>query len=124
VSDFLGPAETGPAGWDGPLRELARRHDVIAVRIEDPAERELPDVGGMPVRDPETGEQLWVDTSDPRVRAAYRALVAEQRDRTDRIFRTARVDVLDLSTADVLVDPLLKFITYRRRKGRWNLAGR
>ena len=124
VSDFLGRAETGPAGWDGPLRELARRHDVIAVRIEDPAERELPDVGGMPVRDPETGEQLWVDTSDPRVRAAYRALVAEQRDRTDRIFRTARVDVLDLSTADVLVDPLLKFITYRRRKGRWNLAGR
>lgn len=119
VSDFL-----ADAGWDRPLRELARRHDVIAVRIDDPAERELPDVGGMPVRDPETGEQLWVDTSDPQVRAAYRALVAEQRARTDAMFRTSRVDVLDLSTAEAMVDPLLRFVTYRRRKGRWNLAGR
>ncbi|MGH2348473.1 MAG: DUF58 domain-containing protein [bacterium] len=118
VSDFLGEA------WDRPLRELARRHDTIAVRIDDPAERELPDVGGMPVRDPETGEQLWVDTSDPQVRAAYRRLVAEERAKTDQAFRSARVDVLDLSTAEPLVDPLLKFVTYRRRKGRWNLAGR
>lgn len=119
VSDFL-----GPEGWDRPLRDLSRRHDLIAVRIEDPAERELPDVGGMPVRDPETGQQLWVDTSDPRVREAYRRLVAEHRARTDQMFRNARVDVLDLSTAEPLVDPLLKFVTYRRRKGRWNLAGR
>ncbi|HEV8353765.1 MAG TPA: DUF58 domain-containing protein [bacterium] len=118
ISDFLGE------GWDRPLRELARRHDVIAVRIDDPAERELPDVGGMPVRDPETGEQLWVDTSDPRVRAAYRRVVAEQRAQTDQLFRSARVDVLDLSTAEPMVDPLLRFVTYRRRKGRWNLAGR
>jgi uncharacterized protein (DUF58 family) len=118
VSDFLGE------GWDRPLRELARRHDVIAVRIDDPAERELPDVGGMPVRDPETGEQLWVDTSDPQVRAAYRRLAAEERAKTDQTFRSARVDTLDLSTAEPLVDPLLKFVTYRRRKGRWNLAGR
>lgn len=119
VSDFL-----GPEGWDRPLRELARRHDLIAVRIDDPAERELPDVGGMPVRDPETGEQLWVDTSDPQVRSAYRRLVAEHRTRTDQVFRNARVDVLDLSTAEPLVDPLLRFVTYRRRKGRWNSAGR
>jgi uncharacterized protein (DUF58 family) len=118
VSDFLGD------GWERPLRELARRHDVIAVRIDDPAERELPDVGGMPVRDPETGEQLWVDTSDPQVRAAYRRLAAEERAKTAQAFRSARVDALDLSTAEPLVDPLLKFVTYRRRKGRWNLAGR
>jgi uncharacterized protein (DUF58 family) len=119
VSDFL-----GPDGWEHPLRELARRHDLIAVRIDDPAERELPDVGGMPVRDPESGEQLWVDTSDPKVRQAYRTLMADRRAQTDQMFRNARVDVLDLSTAEPLVDPLLKFVTYRRRKGRWNLAGR
>ncbi len=118
ISDFLGD------GWERPLRELAGRHDLIAVRIDDPAERELPDVGGMPVRDPETGEQLWVDTSDPKVREAYRQLVGAQRSRTDQMFRNARVDVLDLSTAEPLVDPLLRFVTYRRRKGRWNLAGR
>lgn len=119
VSDFLGPAE-----WEQPVRELARRHDVIAVWIQDPAERELPDVGGVFVRDPETGEQLWVNTSDSAVRKAYRELVGEQRARVEATLRRSRIDVLELSTAEPLVEPLVRFIQYRRRKGRWNLAGR
>ncbi|HEU5298456.1 MAG TPA: DUF58 domain-containing protein [bacterium] len=119
VSDFL-----GPQGWEQPLRELSRRHDLIAVWVQDPAERELPDVGGLYVRDPESGEQLWVDTSDAAVRQAYRELVAQQRARVESAFRLARADVLELSTAEPLVEPLLRFIQYRRRKGRWNLAGR
>ncbi|HET6947512.1 MAG TPA: DUF58 domain-containing protein [bacterium] len=119
VSDFL-----GAQGWEHPFRELARRHDVIAVWVQDPAERELPDVGGLFVRDPETGEQLWVDTSDPALRRAYRDLVAQQRARVEGAFRLARTDVLELSTAEPLVEPLVRFIQYRRRKGRWNLAGR
>jgi len=119
VSDFL-----GPEGWDAPLRELARRHDVIAVWIQDPAERELPDVGGLFVRDPESGEELWVDTSDARLRAAYRELVGRQRGRIEAALRGSRLDVLELSTAEPLVGPLTRFIQYRRRRGRWNLAGR
>lgn len=119
VSDFL-----GPQGWEQPLRELSRRHDLIAVWVQDPAERELPDVGGLYVRDPESGEQLWVDTSDAGVRKAYRELVAQQRARVESAFRLARADVLELSTAEPLVEPLLRFIQYRRRKGRWNSAGR
>lgn len=119
VSDFL-----AGDGWDRPLRELARRHDVIAVWITDPAERELPDVGGLYVRDSETAEQVWVDTSDRRVRAAYRDLVARQREKVQAAFRGAMVDELELSTAEPLVEPLLRFISYRRRRGRWNLAGR
>ena len=119
VSDFL-----GPGGWEQALRELARRHDLIPVWIEDPAERELPDVGGLFVRDPETGEQLWVDTSDAGLRRAYRDLVAQQRARVAEAFRLARVDVLELSTAEPLVQPLVRFIQYRRRRGRWSLAGR
>jgi len=119
VSDFL-----GPEGWEGAVRELSRRHDIIAVWIQDPAERELPDVGGLFVRDPETGEQLWVDTSDPALRGAYRELVARQRARVEEALRGSRVDVLELSTAEPLVGPLVRFIQYRRRKGRWNLAGR
>lgn len=119
VSDFL-----GPEGWEAPLRELARRHDVIGVWIQDPAERELPDVGGLFVRDPETGEELWVDTSDARVRAAYRDLVTRQRERVTSTLNGARVDILELSTAEPLVEPLTRFVQYRRRRGRWNLAGR
>ena len=113
ISDFL-----AKDGWEQPLRELARRHDLIAVWIQDPAERELPDVGGLFVRDPETGEQLWVDTSEARVRQAYRDLVVRQRDRIQRIFRLSGVDVLELSTAEPLVGPLLNFIAYRKRRGR------
>lgn len=119
ISDFL-----GPEGWEPAMRELSRRHDVIAVWIQDPAERELPDVGGLFVRDPETGEQLWVDTSDPALRRAYRELTERQRSRVQAALRTSRIDVLELSTAEPLVEPLVRFIQYRRRKGRWNLAGR
>lgn len=119
ISDLL-----GPDGWEPAIRELSRRHDVIAVWIQDPAERELPDVGGLFVRDPETGQQLWVDTSDPALRKAYRELTERQRSRVRTALRTSRVDVLELSTAEPLVDPLVRFIQYRRRKGRWNLAGR
>jgi uncharacterized protein (DUF58 family) len=119
ISDFL-----GPEGWELAVRELSRRHDVIAVWIQDPAERELPDVGGLFVRDPETSEQLWVDTSDPTLRKAYRELTDRQRSRVQTALRTSRIDVLEISTAEPLVEPLVRFIQYRRRKGRWNLAGR
>lgn len=119
ISDFL-----GPEGWEPAVRELSRRHDVIAVWIQDPAERELPDVGGLFVRDPETAEQLWVDTSDPALRKAYRELTGRQRSRVQTVVRTNRIDVLEVSTAEPLVEPLVRFIQSRRRKGRWNLAGR
>lgn len=113
ISDFL-----AQDGWEHPLQELARRHDLIAVWIQDPAERELPDVGGLFVRDPESGEQLWVDTSDPQLRQAYRELAARQRERVQTGLRNALVDVLELSTAEPLVDPLLRFVVYRKRRGR------
>lgn len=119
VSDFL-----ATDGWARPLQELARRHDVIAVWITDPAEHELPDVGGLVMRDPESGQQLWVDTANPRVRTAYRDLVIRQREQVATNLRQSAVDALTLSTADTLLQPLLQFITYRRRRGRWSSAGR
>jgi uncharacterized protein (DUF58 family) len=118
VSDFH-----APEGWEGPLAELARRHEVIAVRVEDPRERELPDVGGVHLQDPETGQQVWIDTSDRRVRQAYRDLVAARDAHLEDAMRRTGVDMLTLSTGASLVDPLLKFITFRRRR-RWSLPGR
>jgi len=119
ISDF----QAGDA-WHRPLQDLARRHDVVAVWVSDPAEQELPDVGGLVVRDPETGQQLWVDTSDGRLREGYRELVARQRATVAAALRMAAVDALELSTAEALLSPLLRFITRRRRRGRWSLAGR
>lgn len=118
VSDFL-----APEGWEGPLRQLGERHDVIAVWITDPAERELPDVGVLTLEDPETGEQVRVDTSDPQVRRTYRELVRAREDRIARAFRSARVDVLPLSTHTSIVEPLVRFVTFRRRR-RWSSRGR
>jgi uncharacterized protein (DUF58 family) len=118
VSDFH-----APEGWEVPLAELARRHEVIAVRVEDPRERDLPDVGGTYLQDPETGQQLWIDTSDRRVRETYRELVAARDGRLQDTMRRTGVDLLTLSTGASLVDPLLKFITYRRRR-RWSSPGR
>ncbi len=117
VSDFH-----SPGGWEARLAELGRRHDVIAVRIEDPRERELPDVGGVYFQDPETGQQVWVDTSDRNVRERYSQLVAARDAELAQMTRRATVDMLRLSTGGPLVDPLVKFVTFRRRR-RWNLPG-
>lgn len=112
VSDFLDE----PASWESALHRLAQRHEVIAVRVYDPAERELPKVGELRLRDPESGEEVWLDTDDPRVRAAHAALVQKREEGLLRAFRAAQIDYLELSTAQELVQPLLKFTL--RRKGR------
>lgn len=118
ISDFI-----APAGWEGPLRDLGQRHDVVAVWIRDPAEEALPDVGMVPVRDPETGQHCWIDTSDARVRAAFTALVAARRARVSEAFRRARTDPLELSTAESMIEPLIRFVVKRRRRP-WNSPGR
>jgi uncharacterized protein (DUF58 family) len=118
VSDFI-----AAPGWEVALRDLSRRHDVIAVWIRDPAEEALPDVGMVPVRDPETGAHCWIDTSDVRVRAAYERLVADRRARVVEAFRQARTDPLELSTAESMVEPLVRFVVRRRRRP-WSLASR
>lgn len=118
VSDFL-----SQEGWEQALRQLGYRHDVIAVQITDPAESELPDVGLLTLQDPETGQQVRVDTSDPAVRRAYRERVAQRETRLQQAFRSAGVDVLRLSTHESIVPPLVRFVTYRRRR-RWSSPGR
>lgn len=116
VSDFLHPQPEHEPPWAQGLRRLAYRHDVVAVRIFDPAEKELPNAGELRMRDPESGEEIWIDTSDPRVRRAYAALVQAREATLERTLRAAQVDVLSLSTAQEIVEPLLKFTL--RRRGR------
>jgi uncharacterized protein (DUF58 family) len=110
VSDFMG----ADSNWAAPLGRLAQRHDVIAVRISDPAERELPNVGGVRFRDPESGGEVWVDTSNPKVRLAHAQMVLNRNERTARAFRGARVDALELSTHLEVVAPIMKFTLKRR----------
>ncbi len=105
--------------WVRPLGRLAQRHDVIAVRVVDPAERELPKVGGLRFRDPETGREVWIDTNDLRVRAAHAALVRQRDDTIHRAWRAARVDSFELSTDQDIIKPILRFAAWRKGRRLW-----
>ncbi len=113
VSDFI-----SEPGWERPLHLLNRRHEVLAVRLVDPREIELPDVGPMVIEDSETGEQLYVDTHDAAFRRRFRE-AADARERTiGDAFRRAGVDAATLSTDDDLVRAIVRMATRRRRRGR------
>ncbi len=109
-SDFQG------ADLDRPLSLLAQRHDVIAITIEDPAERRLPDVGVARLIDPESGETVEVDTSDPAVRDWFNAQVdAEERARQS-LFGRLGIDEVLVRTDTGYVEPLLSFFQARARR--------
>jgi uncharacterized protein (DUF58 family) len=111
VSDFI-----SAPGWERPLTQLAQRHEVIAVRLNDPLESELPDLGLLVFQDAETGEQLFVDTHDGRFRKRFMD-AAEQREAEVRAALTGSgVDALELSTGADLVDTVLRFADLRKRK--------
>jgi len=111
VSDFF----TAP-GWERPLGMLSRRHEVVAVRLEDPRERELPDIGLVPMNDAETGESIYVDTHDARFRKRFEAVVQKREAELSAAFRRAGVDVLSLSTEDDLVNAILRFAALRKQR--------
>ena len=118
VSDFI-----SLPGWGEPLAHLAQRHEVVAVRLYDPLEMELPDLGLFVMRDAETGEQLFVDTHDRVFRRRFTAL-AERREKEIRAaFSHAGVDALELSTSDDLVDAILRFADLRKRRGQLAAGG-
>jgi len=113
VSDFL-----SEPGWEKPLAQLTQRHEVVAVRLFDPLELELPDLGLVPLRDAETGEQLWVDTHDPGFRKRFARIAAEREDALRTALSKAGVDALELSTDDDLAAAILRFADLRKRRVR------
>jgi uncharacterized protein (DUF58 family) len=113
VSDFL-----SEPGWERPLGQLVQRHEVIAVRLFDPLELELPDLGLVPLRDAETGEQLWVDTHDAGFRKRFARLATEREATLRASLAKAGVDALELSTSDDLVEAIVRFADLRKRRTR------
>ena len=111
VSDFI-----APEGWQGELRRLAARHEVVAVRLRDPREAELPDVGILTLEDPETGRQLTVDTGDRRLRERYKAAAREQAGRIRSELAGCGVDELALGTDAPLLPALSRFLSARRAR--------
>ena len=111
VSDFI-----SEPGWERPLILLNQRHEVLAVRLSDPSEMELPDVGPIIMEDAETGEQLYVDTHDKKFRLRFEQAARRREAALNEAFKHAGVDVLSLSTEEDLVRAIVRFATLRQQR--------
>ena len=118
ISDFQSPGDPGKALADlrRAMRQTNRRHDLIAVHIEDAREKSLPNVGVLAIEDAETGEVVELDTADPDVRKLFER---ETNDRTERLvkgFRAEAIDTLELDTATPYLPALKHFFKSRERR--------
>lgn len=113
VSDFI----CAP-GWEVPLSMLTRKNEVLAVRLWDPREVELPDVGIVFLEDAETGEQAYVDTHDAAFRNQFRLAASRREADLGRAFHRAGVDVMSLSTSEDLVSAIVRFANSRQQRRR------
>ena len=109
VSDFF------DSGYDRPLRLLSRKHDTVAVHLQDPREYVLPSIGLLDLTDPETGNTTTIDTGSRRVREAFYNKAADFRSQTRITLRRARVDEVSVICGQDYVEPLMRF--FRQRAG-------
>lgn len=112
VSDFL------TEGFEPQLKILNKRHDVIAIRILDPLEIELPGVGLIEFEDAESGELILLDTSSPEVRKGFCESRKKRMDETTHFFLSNNIDYVDIRTDESYVEPLLRFFAQRARRIR------
>jgi uncharacterized protein (DUF58 family) len=112
ISDFLDD------DYEQALRVANQRHDLIAFPIDDPRQRELPNVGILKLLDPESGQVYWIDTHSTRLREDYRRMAKDLVDLRTRIFQRNRIDFVNISTAQPYDIPLVKFFRERARRFR------
>lgn len=110
ISDFL------DKNFEGHLRRLSKKHDTVAVVLEDQLEVELPQIGLVDFEDPETGEMVTVDTSSPVFRREYKTYVDGMKNERKVELRRSQVDVIEMGTGEDVVTPLLRFFQGRARR--------
>jgi uncharacterized protein (DUF58 family) len=115
ISDFL-----AAGAWQPPMAVLGHRHEVVAARVVDPTELAIPDIGVVTFEDPETGEQLLVDTSDRRLRERFQVAAAQQSKQISADLRRARATEFQITTAQPFIPQLVEYL--RRRNAE--LSGR
>jgi uncharacterized protein (DUF58 family) len=118
VSDFI-----SKSGWERALGLLARRHEVVAIRLFDPSETRIPDIGLLAFQDAETGEQMFVDTNDRGLRRRFMAAAQRHQDVLRAAFARAGVDCLELSTEDDLLDAITRFTQMRKQRSKSGSGG-
>jgi uncharacterized protein (DUF58 family) len=107
ISDFISPT------FEKELQIANRKHDVVALQVYDIRETELPNVGLVKLKDAETGNRIWVDTADKRLRTAYKHSWGENRLNLQKLFTRSGVDNVSMSTADDYVKTLMKLFKMR-----------
>ena len=112
LSDFL------DRGFERAFKRTGRRHDLIAIRITDPREEELPPVGLLELEDAETGQHLVLDTFSRKVRTAYAEAARKRREHIRQLARSARIDLIEVSTDGGHLDALIRFFRLRERRLR------
>lgn len=103
-------------GYEASLRTLARRHDCVGIHCWDERERMLPDVGLLRSFDVESGQRMWLDTSDPQLRSAYARRFEDNLAYANHAFRRAGADFLSLQTNEPYASALLHFFEKRAKK--------
>ncbi len=111
ISDFI-----SLPGWEKPLSLLNHHHEVLAIRLWDPREMDLPDVGPIIMEDAETGEQLYVDTHDRKFRQRFQEAARQREAQLAELFKRAGVDALSLSTEEDLVRAIVRFAKVRQQR--------
>ena len=109
ISDFM------DSGYDAPLKIANKKHDVIAIKINDPREEELPNIGLIQLKDAESGQLKWVDTSNPSVRESYQSYSRNMSQQTQQLFKNSGVDTIALQTDQDYIKPLIRFFKKRNR---------
>jgi len=112
VSDF------DDRNYQKPLRVLNHKHDVIAVKIRDRREMELPSVGLLKLRDAESGEEIWVDTSRRQFREQYRETMEQKRQHFLQEAKGMNLDYIEIDTTQDYADPLIRFFKMREKRFR------
>jgi uncharacterized protein (DUF58 family) len=109
LSDFLSP------DFDKPLKLIGKRHDVVAIVVEDEAEKKFPKIGLIELEDVETGSRQLVDTSSPFFQRQYSENFRRLGEKRDKQLRQAQIDKIVVDTTHGFVDPLIKFFSRRHK---------
>ena len=109
LSDMLDVDADGNPRYEDALKVAVNRHDLSVLKVYDPREREIPDVGLVHVKDSETGDEAWVNTGSRKVRESYARWFRTVTDNENRLFNKYRTDYIDIATSDDYVSRLMLF---------------
>ena len=113
LSDMMDTDANGAPRYEDAIKVAAGRHDLSVIKVFDPRERTIPDIGLVNVKDSETGETAWINTSSPKVREAYAKAAQDADMKATKLMRQYQIDSVDISTGSDYVKGLMAFFDRR-----------